>query len=239
VTRHVPRHIHGVFSLRVAEAGVRIARAGGEVCHNPGVDFVSELARRHAGNIPAGASYQPVAADKSGAARGVAGGPPGRGATAAHFPVPLVRDGELPAYFRPHRAGGVVRRHAGQGVPAAGDLSLLVGRHSAERDIWPETGDETGRCGGVRLPADCCHENVSSERWPRSRGSVLSPLPGLRRVVGVPRTCTTRCPPDEGAGLLARGKRIVSVRWRRGSRPEPLHRAFKRKFGVTPRQYLG
>ncbi len=246
VTRHVPRHIHGVFSLSVAEAGVRISESRREkYAITPGSIFVSELGEAHAGNIPAGASYS---------SRSLRISPellaellaelPGRGATAAHFPVPLVRDGEL--YGKIFALHGLA---ASSGATLAKEcllrevFSLLVGRHSAERDIWPETGDETGAVRRVcDYLADCCHENVSLGTLAAIAG--FSPFHLCRvfeRVVGVPpHVYQLDVRLTKAAGLLARGKRIVSVAMETGFCDQShFHRAFKRKFGVTPRQYLG
>jgi AraC-like DNA-binding protein len=63
----------------------------------------------------------------------------------------------------------------------------------------------------------------------------------FERVVGVPpHVYQLDVRLTKAAGLLARGKRIVSVAMETGFCDQShFHRAFKRKFGVTPRQYLG
>lgn len=245
VTRHVPRHIHGVFSLSVAEAGVRISESRRQkYCITPGAIFVSEWGEAHAGDIPSGASYS---------SRSLRIGRElfdslltelsGREETEAHFPVPLVRDGELYGkIFRLHMLAASPESQLAKECLLREVFSLLVNRHSRLRDDWPATGDESGAvrrvCDYLR---DCCHENVSLGTLAAIAG--FSPFHLCRvfeRTVGVPpHVYQLDVRLTKAADLLARGRKIVTVAMETGFCDQShFHKAFKRKFGVTPRQYL-
>ena len=245
VTRHVPRHIHGVFSLSVAEAGVRISESRREkYAITPGSIFVSEWGEAHAGDIPRGASYSSRSLRISRELFAtLLTELPGREAPKAHFPVPLLKDDEL--------FGNVFRLHELASSPASQlakecllreVFSLLVNRHSRGRDEWPAAGDETGSVRRVcEYLGDCCYENVSIGTLAAIAG--FSPFHLCRvfeRTVGVPpHVYQLDVRLTKAADLLARGRKIVAVAMETGFCDQShFHKAFKKKFGVTPRQYL-
>jgi len=245
VTRHVPRHVHGVFSLSVAEAGVRISESRRQkYCITPGSIFVSEWGEAHAGEIPFGTSYSSRSLRISRELfSALLAELPGREGSEAHFSVPLLQDDEL--------YGKILRLH---GLAASPEsqlakecllrevFSLLVNRHSRRRDAWPPTGDETGAVRRVcEYLGDCCHENVPIATLAAIAG--FSPFHLCRvceRTVGVPpHVYQLDIRLAKAADLLAHGGKIVTVAMETGFCDQShFHKAFKKKFGVTPRQYI-
>lgn len=245
VTRHVPRHIHGMFSLSVAEAGVRISESRREkYAITPGSIFVSEWGEAHAGDIPPGASYSSRSLRISrelfdSLLREL----PGREGTETHFPVPLVRDDDLYGkIFRLHVLAASPESQLAKECLLREVFSLLVNRHSHGRDDWPPTGDETGAVRRVcEYLGDCCHENVSIGTLAAIAGfSSFHLCRVFERTVGVPpHVYQLDVRLTKAADLLARGRKIVTVAMETGFCDQShFHKAFKRKFGVTPRQYF-
>lgn len=244
VTRRVSRHIHGVFSLSIAEGGVRISESRRHK-HSitPGAIYVSEWGEAHAGTIPPGQPYSSRSLRMSPELiAALLAEMPGRG-TAAHFADPLMYDGELYAK--------ILQFHLFAGTPASRlakecllreAFALLVGRYSQKGEDWPLSGDEAAPvrrvCDYLR---DCCQENVSIEALAGIAG--FSPFHLCRvfeRTVGVPpHVYQLDVRLTRAADLLAGGGKIVDVAMETGFCDQShFHKAFKRKFGVTPRQYL-
>ncbi len=244
VTRRVSRHIHGVFSLSIAEAGVRISESRRQK-HNitPGAIYVSEWGEAHAGTIPAGQAYSSRSLRMSpGLIAALLAEMPGRG-TEAHFVDPLMYDDELYAkIFRFHLLAGTAVPRLEKDCLLREIFSSLVGRYSERREDWPLSGDEVGPVRRVcEYLHDCCHENVSIETLAGIAG--FSPFHLCRvfeRAVGVPpHVYQLDVRLTRAADLLAAGKKIVAVAMETGFCDQShFHKAFKRKFGVTPRQYL-
>ncbi|HWQ62320.1 MAG TPA: AraC family transcriptional regulator [Negativicutes bacterium] len=243
VTRRVPRHIHGVFSLSVAEAGVRISESRRQK-HSitPGAIYVSEWGEAHAGTIPVGQPYSSRSLRMSHELiASLLAEMPGRG-TEVHFADPLMYDGELFAkIFRFHLLAGTPVPRLAKECLLRELFSQLVDRYS-QREDWPLPGDETGPvrrvCDYLR---DCCQDNVSIETLAGIAG--FSPFHLCRifeRTVGVPpHVYQLDVRLTRAADLLASGGKIVSVAMETGFCDQShFHKAFKRKFGVTPRQYL-
>lgn len=247
VTRQVARHVHGVFSLSVAEAGVRISESRRrKQAITPGAIYISEYGEAHAGSIPAGQSYTSRSLRISPElVAALLAELPGRERTTAHFADPLVWDSELYAK--------IYSFHLLSATPGAGErlakecllrevFSLLVGRYSERRENWPEPGDEAGPVRRVRDYLDgCCHENVSIETLAAIAGfSAFHLCRVFARTVGVPPHVYLRdVRLTKAADLLAQGKKIVTVAMETGFCDQShFHKAFKSKFGVTPRQYL-
>ncbi len=243
VTRRVPRHVHSVFSLSVAEAGIRISESRRRKhCITPGAIYISDWNEAHAGTIPAGHSYSSRSLRMSPyLVANLLAELPGLGKE-IRFADPLVYDDELSAK--------ILRFHllAGTDVPRLMKecllreiFAVLVRRHS-RRDDWPLPGDETAPvrrvCDYLR---DCCHDNVSIATLAGIAG--LSPFHLCRvfkRTVGVPpHVYQLDVRLTRAADLLAGGGKIVDVAMETGFCDQShFHKAFKRKFGVTPRQYL-
>lgn len=245
VTRRVSRHTHGVFSLSVAEAGVRISESKRQKhAITPGAIFVSEWGEAHAGIIPAGQHYSSRSLRISPELfTALLAEVPGREDTAAHFATPLMQDRELYAkIFRLHVLAGTPAPLLAKECLLREVVSLLVDRHSSRREDRPLPGDETGPVRRVcEYLHDCCHENVSVETLAGIAG--FSPFHLCRvfeRTIGVPpHVYQLDVRLMKAADLLAHGGKIVSVAMETGFCDQShFHKAFKRKFGVTPRQYL-
>lgn len=244
VTRRVSRHIHGVFSLSIAEAGVRISESRRQK-HSitPGAIYVSEWGEAHAGTIPVGQPYSSRSLRMSSELiAALLAEMPGSGAE-AHFADPLLHDSELYAkILRLHLLAGTPASRLAKECLLREAFSLLVDRYSLRGDAWPFPGDETVPvrrvCDYLR---DCCHENVSIDTLAGIAG--FSPFHLCRvfeRTVGVPpHVYQLDVRLTRAADLLAGGKKIVAVAMETGFCDQShFHKAFKRKFGVTPRQYL-
>ncbi len=244
VTRRVARHVHGVFSLSVAEAGVRISESRRQK-HNitPGAIYVSEWGEAHAGTIPAGHPYSSRSLRMSPELiASLLAEMPGRAAE-AHFADPLLYDGELYAkIYRFHVLAGTPAPLLAKECLLRELFSQLVDRYSERREDLPTGGDETAPvrrvCDYLR---DCCHDNVSIETLAGIAG--FSPFHLCRvfeRAVGVPpHVYQLDVRLTKAADLLAGGRKIVTVALETGFCDQShFHKAFKRKFGVTPRQYL-
>lgn len=244
VTRTVARHVHGVFSLSVAEAGVRISSSRRrEYQLTPGAVFFSALGEAHDGVVPPGQSYS---------SRSLRMSPElltrllseltGKDGSRLELADPLIHDGELAAMIR--------RLHAlaaGTGPLLAKEcllqdiVALLTARHARQGQETAGIGDEDGPVRRVRdYLGDNCQENVSVGKLAETAG--LSPFHLCRvfeRAVGVPpHVYQLDMRLTRAAQLLARGEDIVDVALATGFCDQShFHKAFKRKFGVTPGQY--
>ncbi|MDT8903289.1 AraC family transcriptional regulator [Anaeroselena agilis] len=245
VTRHVPRHVHGMFSLSVAEAGVRISESKRQKYRiTPGSIFVSEWGEAHAGDIPSGTSYSSRSLRISRELfASLLAELPGREASEAHFPMPLVDDAELYGkIFCLHMLVASPESQLAKECLLREVFSLLVNRHSRRKDDWPAVGDETAAVRRVcDYLGDCCRENVSIGTLAAIAG--FSPFHLCRvfeRAVGVPpHVYQLDVRLTKAAELLAGGRKIITVALETGFCDQShFHKAFKRKFGVTPRQYL-
>ncbi len=243
-TRCVSRHVHALFCLTIVEDGVRICQSKkGKEYLTPGIVFVSNQGEAHSGSVPEGqsCSCRSLRLDPERLRLLLAGlgypAPEG-----INLVRPLLNDRKL------FHLIGQYHRAAGQTSFALNleDGLLEIVRHlleyHASPKIYPlDRGKEAAR---MRLVCaylhECFAENVSIQKVSALVG--LSPY-YLSRIfekeMGVPlHVYQLDIRLTKAAQMLAAGQRIADVALETGFFDQShFHKAFLRKFGITPKQY--
>lgn len=244
VAAFAPRHVHWVFSLSVAEAGVRIHETKqGKHWVIPGNIVVVNLGEMHCGSAPDGckSSTQSLRIDPvmlSSLVEQVSG----RGLDTIHFSQPVIDDPEL---FRQILN---LCTTLSDSTPKLEKECLMLDVFAKLCERHLRDGITPGTLGNERTPVDrvceflqdCYNENVSVHRLGAIAG--LSPF-HLSRVfskyTGVPpHTYQAQIRLKKATDLLASGMSIAEVASETGFCDQShFQRAFKKKFGITPGQY--
>lgn len=243
-TRCVSRHVHELFCLSIVEIGVRICQTKKDKEYLiPGTVFVSNRGEAHSGSVPEGQQCScrsiRLTPERWQLVLNEMGYPV---SDDIYFPRPRINDRKLfQAIRRYHRAAGQpastlhlenslfeIIAHLLQ--YSASPLSKLIGR-----------GKEAGL---MSLVCDYLHEfyaeNISLQKI--SEIADLSPYYLCRlfeKEIGVPlHVYQLDIRLTKAAQMLAKGQRIADVAAETGFFDQShFHKAFSRKFGLTPKQY--
>ena len=243
-TRFVSRHVHELLCLTIAESGVRICetRKGRDIL-TPGIVFVSSFSEAHSSAVPTGQSY---------ACRSLRLTPAltnrllrflkGPSLNSLGFSQPLIDDAELYGKILNFHVSTYQNPSSLEQECRLFDLfSDLLLRHADCRTSYGNLGEERSRIWRIcnYLRENYCN-NVSIEDL--ADIAQLSPYYCCRvfeKVVGVPpHVYLLDIRLTRAAQKLACGNRIADVAAEVGFFDQShFHKAFLRKFGVTPRQY--
>lgn len=243
-TRFVSRHIHELLCLTIAETGVRICetKQGRDVL-TPGIVFVSNFGEAHSSMVPPGQSY---ACRSLRLNRGLTqfllrclGGPDLESLT---FSQPLIQDGALyEKILNFHTATCRQASPLEQECSLLGLFGDLLRRHSGSCASAGDPGEERAR---MRKVCDYLRENYGENVSLEQLADIakLSPYYCCRafeKIVGVPpHVYQLDIRLVRAAQMLARGDRIAAVAAEVGFFDQShFHKAFRRKFGITPGQY--
>ena len=244
IARRVSRHVHWVFSLGICEAGMRIHETKKEKYRvTPGSITVVNPDESHSNGVPAGSVYtsrairlDPLLLRSS--MEQICGQPLDH----LLFPHPVMNSPQL--------ARRIMHLYH--------ILDVSPSRLEKEDVFWEVMAALSSRCafrqpesappGNEKTPVarvceylqDCFHENTSLE----SLASIarLSPF-HLSRVftkeIGVPpHAYQLQVRLQRATGLLASGKPLAEIALETGFCDQShFHKAFKRKFGISPGQY--
>lgn len=244
VAAFVPRHIHWVFSLSVAEAGVRIHETQqGKHYVIPGNIVVVNLREMHCGSTPDGckSSSQSLRIDPV-MLRALVEQVSGRCLDTIHVSQPVIDDPDLSRQIL-----SLCTALDGSTSKLEKECRLLdVFAKLCERHL--QDGITPATLGNERIPVaraceflqDCYNENVSVHHLGTIAG--LSPFHLSRifsKYTGVPpHTYQTQIRLKKATDLLASGMSIAEVASETGFCDQShFQRAFKKKFGITPGQY--
>lgn len=240
----VPRHVHSVFSLSVAEAGVRIHETKqGKHYVTPGSVVIVNLGESHCSSVPDGctSSTQSIRLDPVMLTRLV------RQVTGyeldnVSLKQPVIYDQDLAQQIL-----HVCNMLSGSASTLEKECSLLnifaklYDRHSL-KEIKPALiGNEYTPISRVReYLQDCFAENVSLDKLAEIAG--FSPFHLARifaKQTGVPpHTYQLQIRLTKATELLASGKPIADVALATGFCDQShFQKAFKKKFGITPGRY--
>lgn len=244
MARAVSRHIHRVFSLSVAEAGVGIHETRqGKQYLTPGCILVVNVDETHSSSVPAGYTYS---------SRSLRIDPvllstllqqiTGRRQETIQLQQPVIYHQALASQIRSlHSSLG----EAGSRLEKEGllldTLAKLYACYAREGLKSAAPGKEDTSVSRVcEYLQDCFQENVSLAQLAAIAG--LSPF-HLARVftkeTGVPpHTYQLQVRLKKATDLLAAGKPLVEVALATGFCDQShFQKAFKRKFGLTPGKY--
>ena len=241
VTRPVARHIHWVFSLGVAEAGVRCHETRqGKYWVAPGDIVVVNYGEAHSGGVPVGHSYSsrslrlaPALIEELTAKIG------GR---QLHLRQPVFTDPELARLIlATHQAMAAPETTLAKECLLLDVFTKLWARH-AEPGLTPAPlGDEQAAVARVcDYLQECAGENVSLDKLAEVGGLSCFHLARVfAKVTGVPpHTYQLQARLRKATDLLAAGRPLVEVALETGFCDQShFQRAFKKKFGITPGQY--
>lgn len=242
VTRSVNRHIHLVFSLSVAEAGVRCHETReGKYWVTPGDIVVVNYGEAHSGGVPAGNSFSSRSLRLGRSLLHDLGEKIGVRLAALRLRQPVVKDPEL--------ARQVLALHGLMAVPEAklakeclllDVFAKLWSRHAQAGPLAPPGDERTAVARACGYLQDCMSENVSIDKLAEISG--LSPFHLARvfaRETGVPpHAYQLQVRLKKATDLLAAGRPLVEVALETGFCDQShFQRAFKKKFGITPGQY--
>lgn len=240
----VPRHVHWVFSLSAQEAGIRIHETRqGKHYVTPGSILVVNLDEAHSCRAPDGykSSTRALRIDPvllSALIRQVSG----RNHDTVLFRQPVIDDPDL---FR-----RILNLSTTLGVSASrlekeslllDVFAILCGRHSRDGITPVAPGDErTPVTRACEFLQDCYNENVSLHQLGSISGlSAFHLARVFAKQVGVPpHTYQAHLRLKKATDLLASGRPIADIAAETGFCDQShFHRAFKKKFGITPGQY--
>lgn len=245
-TRFVARHIHELFCLTIVETGVRICetRKGNDYLLTPGAIFVSNCGEAHSGRVPPGHTYSCSSLRLDAKLVSSLASELGyRCPASLYFANPLIVDQEL------HQR--IIQLHGALKDPSPtlskecqllNVFSVLITRYSRERTDLFRTGDESTPVRRVcDYLQDCFAENLSIKKL--SSVAALSPFHLCRvfeKEVGVPpHVYQLDIRLIRAAEMLVQGKPIADVAAETGFYDQShFHKAFQRKFGITPKRYI-
>ena len=244
VAAFAPRHVHGVFSLSVVEAGVRIHETKQAKCYTtPGSIVIVNLGEMHSNSTPNGykCSTKSIRIDPQLLSR-LFTQIIGRHHDTVQLRLPVIYDPDLSR--RILNLCKVLSNSASKIEKECFVLDIftkLCERHSREGITSIPMGDERAPVARVcEYLQDCSNENVSLDKLAAIAG--LSPF-HLSRVF----TKETGVPPHAyqlqirlkiATDLLALGRPLAQVASETGFCDQShFQRAFKKKFGITPGQY--
>ena len=245
-TRCVSRHVHELFCLTIAESGVRICetKTGRDIL-TPGVIFISHYGEAHSSSVPAGCTYscRSLRLNRE-LMQSMLLCLGNQNLDSLRFARPLIEDKDL---YRK-----ILHFHyaAGRQVSALEQESRLLDLFSELLLRHADSHASAGGLGAEKAPVrQICNylkenyaENVSIEKLAALSG--LSPYYCCRvfeKEVGVPpHVYQLDVRLIQAARLLARGNLIADVAAETGFFDQShFHKAFRRKFDVTPGQYQG
>jgi AraC-like DNA-binding protein len=245
VTRFVSRHVHELFCLTILDAGVRICETKkGRDYLTPGDIFISNYGEAHSGSVPQGHTYSchSLRLDPT-LLCSLISDLGSRCPDSFYFAKPLLNDQELYQKIllfhdtAPRQSFTLDNEYRLLDV-----FSHLYTHHASERIDAPQPGGETAPIRRVReYLQECFNENVSIEKL--SSIAALSPFHLCRvfeKEVGVPpHVYQLDIRLIRAAKMLSRGKKIADVATETGFFDQShFHKAFQRKFGITPKRYM-
>ncbi|MDF2572869.1 MAG: rhaS 3 [Sporomusa sp.] len=244
-TRFVARHIHELFCLTTVETGVRICktRRGNDYFLTPGAIFVSNCGEAHSGRVPLGHTYScsSLRLDPklvASLASKIGCHCPSLG----YLAKPLLFDHELHQKITQlHRTLNELSSTLSKEYQLLDVFAILFTRYTQARTDLPRPGHETAPVRRVcEYLQDCFTENVSINKL--SSIAALSPFHLCRvfeREIGVPpHVYQLDIRLIRAAQMLAQGKPIADVAAETGFYDQShFHKAFQRKFGITPKRY--
>lgn len=244
-TRFVARHVHDLFCLTIAETGVRICetRKGNDYLLTPGAIFVSNCGEAHSGRVPSGHTYSCSSLRLDAKLVASLASKLGyRCPSSVYFANPLLFDQELrQQILQLHNALTEPASTLSKEYQLLNVFYVLFTRYTKEKSDLPQTGDETEPVRRVcEYLQDCFAENLSIKKL--SSVAALSPFHLCRvfeKEVGVPpHVYQLDIRLIRAAQMLAQGKPIADVAAETGFYDQShFHKAFQRKFGITPKRY--
>ncbi len=240
----VSRHVHWVFSLSAVDAGVRMyTTKKGKYCVTSGNIFVVNLGDVHSSSVPAGykCSNKSMRIDP-GLLRSINMQITGNLYETISLRQPVIHDMELSRHiFDLHRVMGKSPESLEVECRILDIFSMLYERHSQQGKNPGVFGKEHIRvCRACEYLQDRFNENISLNELADFAG--LSPF-YLSRVftqaMGVPpHTYQLQIRLKKATDLLAAGRPIIEVALETGFCDQShFQKSFKKKFGITPRQY--
>lgn len=245
VTRSVSRHVHELFCLTILDAGVRICEnKKGRDYLTPGDIFISNCGEVHSGSVPEDHSYscRSLRLDPTLLASLISD--LGNSCSDSFdFEKPLLNDQKLFQkillfYDTAFRQSFTLDNE----YQLLDVFSHLCMHHTSKRIDASQPGEETAPIKRVReYLQDCFAENVSIEKL--SSIASLSPFYLCRvfeKEVGLPpHVYQLDIRLIKAAKMLTHGKKIADVAMETGFFDQShFHKAFQRKFGITPKRYM-
>jgi len=244
VTRYVARHVHWNYSLSVAETGVCINQTRyGQYYKTPGHLTVINAGESHSTSVPVGYSYSsrslridPVLMSR------IIEQVTGQQHDCIYLSQPVIFDMELSRQILDiHQSMEESSSRLEKECRLLAAFAKLLSRYSSAR-IKPDNmkNEHISVYRVCEFLHDCYNENVSLEKLAKIAG--LSPF-HLSRVFtkekGVPpHVYQLNIRLKKATDLLALGRTIAETALDTGFYDQShFQKAFKKKFGVTPRQY--
>lgn len=245
VTRSVSRHVHELFCLTITEAGVRICETKkGRDYLTPGATFISNCGEAHSGSVPHGHSYSCRSLRLDATLLASLLGQLGKNASdSLCFASPLLNDQELYQKILHFHQMADQQAFTLESEYCLLDIfSYLMGHHVSESFESSRPGREAGP---VRQVCQYLQESVAENTGIDQLASIaaLSPFYLCRvfeKEVGVPlHVYQLDIRLIRAAKMLAQGKKIADVAAETGFFDQShFHKAFQRKFGITPKRYV-
>lgn len=243
-TRFVSRHVHELLCLTIAESGVRICETKqGRDILTPGIVFVSNFGEAHSSAVPNGQSYacRSLRLNRD-LTKSLLHRLGGSNLDSLTFSRPLIQDEELYAeILHFHSSACQYASDLEQECRLLHLFSNLLMKHADNRNA---SGAYGGESAAVKRVCDYLRENYAENVSIEKLADIakLSPYYCCRmfeKEIGVPpHVYQLDVRLIEASRLLALGGRIVDVAAETGFFDQShFHKAFRRKFGVTPRQY--
>lgn len=243
-TRSVSRHVHDLFCITIAETGIRICETKkGRYYLTPGAIFISNRGEAHSGTVPKGHTYSCRSLRLDAEILDDLAEQLGCGAPDFSFTEPLLSDPDLyQKLLRLHASLDQAPSTAAREYQLLDVFSHLTARYTVKKPASVPVDKETAPVRRVReYLHDSFAENVSIKKL--AAIAALSPF-HLSRVfekeVGVPpHVYQLDIRLTKAARLISLGKPIVDVAIETGFFDQShFHKAFQRKFGVTPKRYM-
>lgn len=239
----VPRHVHGVFSLNAVDAGAFIHETKQEKYGvTPGSIFVVNIGDAHSGSTPAGYNYSSCSIRIAPTwLHTLITQITGSGYDSIHLHQPVIQDLELSQHIlNLQQVLGERTTELEKECLMLDLLAKLLERHATGMNPVVLGNEHTPISRVCEYLQDCSNENVSLEKLSKIAG--LSPF-HLARIfsqeIGVPpHTYQLQVRLRKATDLLALGRPIVEVALETGFCDQShFQKAFKKKFGITPRLY--
>lgn len=243
VTHSVARHIHLVFSLSVAEAGVRCHETReGKYWVTPGDLVAVNCGEAHSGGVPAGQSYSSRSLRLGQGLLDELTEKTGLHPFGLRLRQPVITDPELARQvLAVHQLMAEPETKLAKECLLLDIFTKLWSRHSQAAPVPAPLGDERAAVARVRdYIQDCPGENVALDKLAEVSG--LSPFHLVRvftRQTGVPpHAYQLQVRLKKATDMLAAGRPLVEIALETGFCDQShFQRAFKKKFGITPGQY--